>query len=109
MGETVSKASAKNWAGRVGNRLPRKQRVPDREKGNGTKGTPIPPLTSSNDHFTPMNWVQVQSRLLSDVVYGLFLNGAPTDLCPLFSLQASLDHVVFPLRREMFFLQLQGC
>lgn len=66
-------------------------------------GTPIPHFTSS-DHFTPMNWVQVQSRLLSDVVYRLFLNGAPADLCPLFSLQPSPDHIIFPPRRKMFFL-----
>lgn len=53
-----------------------------------------------------MNWVQVQSWLLSDVVYGLFLNGAPADLCPLFFLWPSPDHIVFPLRRKiMFFLQ----
>lgn len=37
MGETVSKAPAKNWAGSVGNRVPRKPREPDREKENRRK------------------------------------------------------------------------
>lgn len=39
-------------------------------------GATIPFHTSSIDHFTWMNWVQVQSRRLSDVVWRLFLNGA---------------------------------
>lgn len=39
-------------------------------------GATIPLHTSSIDHFTWMNWVQVQSRRLSDVVWRLFLNGA---------------------------------
>lgn len=57
-----------------------------------------------------MNWVQVQSRLLSDVVYGLFLNGAPTDLCPLFSLFGPHRITSFSLweKKNVFTSALRG-
>lgn len=41
-------------------------------------GATIPLCTSSIGHFTWTNWVQVQSRRLSDVVWRLFLNGVRT-------------------------------
>lgn len=67
----------------------------------------IPQHTTLNDHFTSMNWVQVQSWLLSDAVQGLFLNGAPIALCPVFSLQVDPVHIgqhYFPSgMRNVFF------
>lgn len=56
-------------------------------------GATIPLCTSSIGHFTWTNWVQVQSRRLSDVVWRLFLNGGtrcslprclPSQVAPVF-------------------------
>lgn len=81
-------------------------------------GATIPLCPSSIGHFTWTNWVQVQSRRLSDVVWRLFLNGVPVALCPVVSprklLQFLLGCAVLPpahphppsssLGAKMFFL-----
>lgn len=72
------------------------------------QGATIPLCTSSIGHFTWTNWVQVQSRRLSDVVWWLFLNGVPVGLCPVVSprklLQFLLAAATSPSGRQNVFL-----